>query len=265
VVLSSRQNPIVARYRAAAHGDTREVMLLDGAHLVDDALDAGVHMREAAVTTTADDDDELRSLIAALEAAHVEVITVTTAVMDALSPVRSSSAIVALADRPAAGGTAMYAGPAALVVMAIDVQDPGNLGAIVRVAEAGGATGVVAAGACADPFGWKALRGSMGSALRLPIAVTPDADAAIGAARRAGCRIVATTPRSGQPLFDARLVGPSMLLIGGEGAGLPHAIIKMADERVTIPMAVSVESLNAAVTAALLVYEARRQRATSQQ
>jgi TrmH family RNA methyltransferase len=265
VVISSRQNPIVARYRAAAHGEAGEIVLLDGAHLVDDALAAGVHMREAAITTTADDDDQLRSLIAALEEADVEVVTVTTAVMDALSPVRSSSAIVALADRPTALDGAMYTGTAALVVIAINVQDPGNLGAIVRVAEAGGATGVVAAGACADPFGWKALRGSMGSALRLPIAVTPDADAAIAAARRGGCRVVATTPRDGQPLFELRLVGPSALLIGGEGRGLPHTIVEAADERVTIPMAASVESLNAAVTAALLVYEARRQRTTSQQ
>ena len=79
-----------------------------------------------------------------------------------------------------------------LVIIANDVQDPGNVGAIVRVAEAGGATGVVAAGACADPFGWKALRGSMGSALRLPVAIRDHADQAVAQARRHGCRIVAT-------------------------------------------------------------------------
>jgi RNA methyltransferase, TrmH family len=263
VVISSRQNAIVARYRAAAYGETREMILLDGAHLVDDGLAAGLRLREAAVTTSADEDDQLRSLITALQDARVDVITVTTAVMDALSPVRSSSAIVALADRPAEGDFTMYMGAAALVIIAVNVQDPGNLGAIVRVAEAGGATGVVAAGACADPFGWKALRGSMGSALRLPIAVTRDAADAVAAAREAGCRIVATTPRDGQPLFDARLVGPHALLIGGEGRGLPPAIVEAADARVTIPMIAPVESLNAAVTAALLVYEAQRQRAAS--
>jgi len=263
VVISSRQNPIVARYRAAAHGDAEGVLLLDGSHLVDDGLAAGLHLREAAIVSTAEDDDELRSLIAALRDRGVDVVTVTTAVMDALSPVRSSSAIVALADRPATSSDAMYGGPAALVVIAVNVQDPGNLGAIVRVAEAGGATGLVAAGACADPFGWKALRGSMGSALRLPIAVAPDADAAIAAARSAGCRIVATTPRDGRPVSDAQFLGATALLIGGEGRGLPPAIVNAADERVTIPMAAPVESLNAAVTAALLVYEARRQRAGS--
>jgi RNA methyltransferase, TrmH family len=265
VIISSRHNPIVARYRDAARGESEGVLLLDGAHLVDDALAAGVRIREAAITGTAEDDAQLRALIAALEDAGVEVVVVTTAVMDALSPMRSPSAIVALADRPAMDPAAAYAREPALVVMGVDIQDPGNLGAIVRVAEAGGATGVVAAGACADPFGWKALRGAMGSTLRLPVSTAADAAAAVDAARAAGCRIVATTPRDGRPLFDLRMVGPSAILIGGEGRGLPPALVESADDRVTIPMADSVESLNAAVTAALLVYEARRQRAVSQQ
>ncbi len=140
------------------------------------------------------------------------------------------------------------------------MQDPGNVGAIVRVAEAGGASGVVCAGACADPFGWKALRGSMGSALRLPILVHRDTREAIDEARRHGCRIVATVPRGGRPLFDADLRGPIAVLIGGEGPGLAASQLEDADERMTIPMQPPVESLNAAVTAALIVYEARRQR-----
>jgi TrmH family RNA methyltransferase len=260
VIISSRQNPIVARYRAAAHGEAAGILLLDGTHLVDEALAAGLTIRAAAITTTAEDDDELRSLVDALRRAGVEVVTATTAVMDALSPVRSSSAIVALADRPDADADGLYGGAAALVVIAIDVQDPGNLGAIVRVAEAGGATAVVAAGACADPFGWKALRGSMGSALRLPIGLAREIDGAIAAARSAGCRIVATAPRGGRSLFELPLTEPTAVLVGGEGRGLPLALLEAADERVSIPMEEAVESLNTAVTAALLVYEARRQR-----
>jgi TrmH family RNA methyltransferase len=143
------------------------------------------------------------------------------------------------------------------------VQDPGNLGAIVRVAEAAGATGVVAAGGSANPFGWKALRGSMGSALRLPIASEPAAENAVAEARRHGCRIVATVPRDGRSLYDVDLAGPLQVLIGGEGRGLASALTDLADERVTIPMQAPVESLNAAVTAALIVYEARRQRTTN--
>src|SRR5262249_58801755 len=92
---------------------------------------------------------------------------------------------------------------------------------IVRVAEAAGATGVVAAGASANPFGWKALRGSMGSALRLPTFAGTDAASAVADARRRGCRIVAAAPRGGTSVFAADLRGPTAVLIGGEGPGLP--------------------------------------------
>ena len=149
---------------------------------------------------------------------------------------------------------------AALAIIAIDVQDPGNLGAIVRVAEAAGATGFVAAGGSANPFGWKALRGSMGSALRLPITSEVAAEDAVADARRHGCRIIATVLRDGRSLFGVDLAGPLHVLIGGEGQGLAAALTDAADERVTIPMQAPVESLNAAVTAALIVYEAFRQR-----
>src|SRR5213594_1903025 len=196
--ITSRQNPLVARYRAAGRGELAGLVLLDGPHLIADALDAGVPLREAAVASEALADAEVRGLVARLTKANVDVVSATAPVMNALSPVRSSSAIVALAARPAHDAGRLYAGAAALVVIASDVQDPGNIGAIVRVAEAGGATGVVAAGASADPFGWKALRGSMGSALRLPVVHMASAADAIADARRHGCRVIATVPRGGR-------------------------------------------------------------------
>ena len=260
MAIASRQNPIVARYRAAAHGDTDDVMLLDGVHLVSDALGAGVTLREAAVTAAADANDEVQALVKTLGRARVNVVTVTTAVMNALSPVRSSSVIVALADRPPAEAAAVFGRAPAMAVIAVDVQDPGNLGAIIRVAEAGGAAGVIAAGASADPFGWKALRGSMGSTLRLPVATVSNAAEALAMARQAGYRVIATVPRGGRALFDVTLAKPAAVLIGGEGPGLPQPIVEASDQRVTIPMEGTVQSLNSAVAAALIVYEARRQR-----
>jgi TrmH family RNA methyltransferase len=256
--ITSRQNPIVARFRAVANGDHQDRLLLDGPHLVGEALAAGLRVHEAA-TDGRNDRADLMALVDELRRREVPVRTTSTAVIQALSPVRSASPIVAIADRPAAGEETIYR-PPALVLIAIDVQDPGNVGAIVRVAEAAGAGGVVCAGTCANPFGWKALRGSMGSALRLPIAVLADSAAAIADARRHGCRIVATVPRDGRPLFECDLRGPLAVLIGGEGSGLSPRLFASADERVTIPMRPPVESLNTAVSAALIIYEARRQR-----
>ncbi len=258
--ITSRQNPLVARYRAAARGGASAPLLLDGVHLVLEALAAGIRVDEAAVANTAREDPALHDLLSALGRAKVEVTTVSTAVMDALSPVRTPSPIVALAVRPPSRESAIFPADRSLAVIAVDIQDPGNVGAIVRVAEAAGATGVVAAGASADPFGWKALRGSMGSALRLPVTSRVGVDEAMASARAAGCRVIAATPRGGEPVFSANLRGPIAILIGGEGPGLPSAVIESADVPVTIPMQAPVESLNAAVTAALVLYEARRQR-----
>jgi TrmH family RNA methyltransferase len=258
-VITSRSNPLVARYRAAARGDASDLVLLDGAHLVGDALGAGIAVQHLAATPAAHTRPDVSPLLAAAARAGAEVSRVSENVMDALSPVRSASGVVALAVRPAHTMARVFAGDSPLVLVAVDVQDPGNLGAIARVAEAGGATGLIAAGASADPFGWKALRGSMGSSLRLPLAVA-TADAALAEARHYHCRIVAAVPRSGRQLYDVDITGPLAILIGGEGPGLTPEIADMADERITIPMQAPVESLNTAVAAALIVFEARRQR-----
>ena len=258
--ITSRHNPIVARYRAAARAEAADIVLLDGVHLAAEAMASGVALREAAVSVGAADRPDVHEIVQRLMAARVPVTPVTSSVMDALSPLRSASGIVALAERPSTDAGAVFEGAACLVIVAVDVQDPGNLGAIVRVAEAAGASGLIAAGACADPFGWKALRGSMGSALRLPIAVQPDAAAAIEAARRHGCRVAAAVPRQGRSMLELDYTGAIAVLVGGEGSGLPPSIVAAADERLTIPMQPPVESLNAAVTAALILYEARRQR-----
>jgi TrmH family RNA methyltransferase len=261
--ITSRHNPIVARYRAAARGDAADDVLLDGMHLVSDAVDAGVRLRHVVVLDAGDAGSahpDLAALASHVAAAGAEVVAASRAVIEAISPVHSASPIVALAERPHADGARFWRGDAPLIVVAVDVQDPGNVGAIVRVAEATGAAGVVAAGATADPLGWKALRGSMGSALRLPVRREPDPAAVPAEATRHRSRLVATVPRGGDPPDHTAHSGSLMLLIGGEGGGLPSALVEAADARVTIPMAAPVESLNAAVAAAVILYEARRQR-----
>jgi TrmH family RNA methyltransferase len=258
--ITTRRNALVTRVRDLARGDQDDVLLLDGPHLVGDAIAAGLQIRQVIVSVDWPDRSEIRALVEALERRNVEIAAATSMVMDAVSPVRSATGIVAIADRPAAGAERLYAAPDPLTILAVDVQDPGNLGAMVRVGEAGGAAGLVVAGTSAGPFGWKALRGSMGSVLRLPIAINRNAADAIDDARRHGCRILATVPRGGERHVDVDFRGPVALLIGGEGAGLTRGQIEEADTRVSISMAGPVESLNATVAAAILIYEARRQR-----
>ena len=257
--ITSRQNPLVARCRALARGEGPQ-LLLDGVHLVAEALAGGARLREAIVNARALETDEIRELILALEARGVEVVTASPGVMEAISPVHSASDIAAIADRPVSDASRVYAGAHPMVAIACGIQDPGNLGAIVRVAEAAGASGFVSAGPSADPFGWKALRGAMGSALRLPLSIEAHVEEAVMRARQHRCPIVAAVPRVGRALFEMDFTGPFAVIIGAEGAGLPPALVEEADERVSIPMQAPVESLNAAVATALVLYEARRQR-----
>ena len=258
--ITSRQNPIVARFRDAAKGGSAELVLLDGVHLVAEALGAGLRIRESAVINVRNVRPDVADLAERLRGRDVPVATVSASVMQALSPVRSPSPVVALAERPSDAGERVYR-DTPLVIIAIDIQDPGNVGAIVRVAEAGGATGVVCAGACADPFGWKALRGAMGSTFRLPVAARQPLPESMQRARAAGLRLFATVPRGGTPLPECDLQGPCGILLGGEGPGLPAALLNANDSRMTIPMRPPVESLNVAIAAALILYEASTQRA----
>jgi len=174
--------------------------------------------------------------------------------------VNSPTGVVASARRPSVTKTAILKPPPALVLAATGLQDPGNAGAIIRSAAAAGATGVVLDEVSADPWGWKALRASMGSAFHLPVLRTRMITNLIDEWRGAGLRLVATAPRNGTPMHDLDFTKPMVLLLGGEGAGLPGKMLTAADARVTIPMRGGIESLNAAVAAAVLLYEARRQR-----
>lgn len=175
-------------------------------------------------------------------------------------PVRTPAGVVALARRRESTRDDLLTPAPALVVVAADVQDPGNAGAIVRAAEAAGATGVVMAGTSADPWGWKVLRAAMGSVFRLPVRRERETADALRALARDGLRVIAAVPDGAAPPSAVDFTRPCALLLGGEGPGLDPALVAAADARVTIPMRRPVESLNVAVAAALLVYEAARQR-----
>jgi TrmH family RNA methyltransferase len=140
------------------------------------------------------------------------------------------------------------------------LQNPGNLGGLLRTAEAAGASGAYLTRGSADPFSWKALRGSMGSVLRLPIVAGITTHQAITIMRKAAMRTVAAVPRGGQDPDSIDWRGKVGLLLGGEGPGLTDEAIAVCDARVSVPMARTVESLNVSVAGAILVYAARRQR-----
>ena len=239
----------------AARRSHSGIVLLDGEHLLNDALDAGVKVdlvlaesRHAALASRA-------------KRAGATVYEAGASVIDAASPVRSPSGLVALARWHPAASVNILRAEQSLVIGLCGVQDPGNVGSAVRAADALGATGVLALDDSADPAGWKALRGAMGSTFRIPIG-TGSASDAVTLAKQAGIQIVATVAGDGVPADQCDLRRPSLLLFGREGPGLSSELQDMADVRATIRMRSRAESLNVAVTTALFLYEARRQRTT---
>jgi RNA methyltransferase, TrmH family len=283
--IANRQHPVVKRFRELARGPGPEgVVLLDGEHLVEEALASGVPLDIVAFGASTSFEAGRRAtprglpriqscdtgstgLAAKIRSAGIKTIQVTDQVLAAISPVRSPSGIVAIARCAAATLDEPFERAPQLVVVLAAIQDAGNVGAIVRTAEACGATGIVATEETADPFGWKALRGAMGSTFRMPIAVRQPIARVAQHARDHRIRVLATVPHDGTPLPDCDLRRPAVILLGGEGRGLPNEVLDQADEHISIPMRQPVESLNVSVAAALVLYEAltQRERSTARQ
>jgi TrmH family RNA methyltransferase len=261
--ISSRHSPIVRAYRQLARtpDPTGLRLLLDGAHLVREAHAASLPLESVVIAQShLDRTTEEAELARALKRRGIEIVAAGDQVFAAISPVRSPTGVVAIAHRRPTTFNAILMQSRLFALVVIGVQDPGNLGSVIRVAEAGGVSGLIVAGDSANPFSWKAARGSMGSVLRLPIARCPQVDTVIQETRKTKARVIAAVPREGLDPDAVDWSGRTVLLLGGEGAGLGPAIVAESDERVTIPMEAPVESLNVAVSAAVIIYAARRQR-----
>ena len=143
------------------------------------------------------------------------------------------------------------------------LQDPGNLGTIVRMAEAAGVAGIIMSADTADIYNPKTVRATMGSLYRVPFSYCGDFIEELEKAKKAGIKVYATTPSDAKDLYECDYTKKSAFIIGNESAGVSDKAAEIADERVKIPMEGKVESLNAAVAAALISFEVRRQRTVS--
>ncbi len=147
-----------------------------------------------------------------------------------------------------------------MVLLLCELQDPGNLGTIFRVAEAGGSAGLILSRGSIDPYSPKVVRASMGSIFRLPFLANQDPHDSLKVLRSKGYKIWATAGRGGTSFWEADLTQPGAVIFGQEGAGIPEDLMKAADGLLTIPMTPPTESLNLAMAAGLVVYERLRQR-----
>jgi TrmH family RNA methyltransferase len=271
--LSSRENSWLKRFRAALRGsgpDDEGWAGIEGARLVEDALRSG--LETAAILASASGERHLERLAHWLEPAaglqtehRPRLLQTSDRLFASVSGTETPQGIAALVRPRAFTFDDLLRGDVPLIVVLVGVQDPGNVGTVLRSAEAFGATGAIATRGTASPWAPKVLRASAGSALRLPIIMGAAEPVALVQLKMAKLRILAATAGGGRAPsartpqeIDFR--GPLALLVGNEGAGLPGEIERAADELVRIPIADEVESLNAAVAASVLLYEAARQR-----
>jgi RNA methyltransferase, TrmH family len=248
--VESRQNSRIKELRAAlVRGARTSHIAVEGLHLIEEAIKSGLQLHTVFVRNGNE------GLLEHLELGDAEVLIVTEDVFLSATATEHPQGIAALLEAPQFTLQAMLH-DTPLVVIAAGLQDPGNLGTLVRSAEAFGATGMILLPGTVSLSNPKTLRASSGSAFRLP-AIAMPADDAFAALREAGVQIVAAVARDGG---EPDLRRPVALLIGNEGSGLPEAWIAAADARVTIPCPGAVESLNAAVAGSILLYDAMRQR-----
>jgi TrmH family RNA methyltransferase len=258
-MISSRQNQRFKDIRRLRRSKG-EHALLEGTHLVAEALAAGLSLDVVLATPGYLASAEGSALARALPVAPLEVAPdLLEDVTDADSP----RGILAVAHLPRPGLDALPVRPGGLYLYLEGLQDPGNVGALARVAEAAGAVGLALSPGTAHPNHPRALRASAGSLLRLPVAVGAELDDLERHLAEARPRWAALVPRDGTDLWQAPLEGTLILAVGAEGPGLSPALTARADLRLTISMEPPVESLNATVAAALVLFEARRRRLAS--
>jgi TrmH family RNA methyltransferase len=259
--IEGRHNAVVKELRAAfAHGElTPEgYCAIEGMRVLEEAIRSGLKFK--AVFFRASAENRAERLLPQL-AAHVDTLVLPDKLFASAVPSETPQGVAALVRCKTYKLddvlTKSQSGP--LVAIA-GVQDPGNLGTILRSAEAFEARGVLLGEGTVSPFNSKVIRGSAGSVFRVPLVQT-KLSGILDQMRELGLRLIATSSHKGKPLDQANLTGPLVVFIGSEGAGLSHDLLAEMTEIVAIPHSPNVESLNAGVAASILLYEvARRKR-----
>jgi TrmH family RNA methyltransferase len=257
--IEGRHNALVKELRRAfSRGELTSdgYCAIEGFRILEEAIRSGLRFRAVFFSESAAARAE--RLLSQL-AAQVETLLLPDKLFSSAVPSHAPQGVAALARLRAASLKEVLAkSEAGPLLVVAGVQDPGNLGTILRSAEAFGAGGVVLGEGTVSPFNPKVVRASAGSVFRLPVARAKLSEA-LALMKELGLRLVATASHQGTPLDQAKLSAPLAIFIGSEGAGLSRDIFQEMDEVVAIPQAPQVESLNVGVATSIVLYEVMRQ------
>jgi TrmH family RNA methyltransferase len=263
-MLTSTQNPLVKEIRKLHQAKGRreqQLFLLEGTHLLEEAC--AVDYPLVTVCCTPDWQERHQELWqnAVTRCQRAEVVS--QEVLKAIATTVQPDGVVATAERrltPDLENSPKSPLLASIGLALETLQDPGNLGTIIRTAAAAGAEGLWLTTDSVDLDNPKVLRSSAGQWFRLPMAVSRDLKDVVCQCQAQGIQVVATVPKATLSYWDIDLCRPTLILLGNEAAGLSSDLVVNADKQVQIPLMPGVESLNVAIAAALMLYEAQRQR-----
>ena len=256
-MLTSLKNPLVKQIRklhSTKERHKQELFLLEGTHLLEEACNTDYPLDVVCCTPKWQETHPQLWQIATEKCDRLEVVSED--VIKALATTVQPDGVVATAKRGYGAAEIQFTG---LQIALETIQNPGNLGTIIRTAAAAGSSGLWLSRDSVDLDNPKVLRASAGQWFRLPMQMSDDLPGKVLQAKQAGMQVIATLPDTDLTYWQVDLRKPSLILLGNEGAGLSADLVETADVNVNIPLQAGVESLNVAVTAALMLYEAQRQ------
>ena len=265
-MITSRTNPKIKEIRLLKQARNREIRgeyLIEGVRLVEEALGEAGFVRRILYSPRLEATPRGARLLseARRKFREAEWIAVDDEALAAVSDTRNHQGILAVLKKRIWTWKDVEPRKGPLLCFH-DLQDPGNLGTIFRVLEAGGAAGLVLTSGSVDPYSPKVVRASAGSFFRLPFLIFPAPGTVLPELRARGYRIWAAAASGGSSFWEADFSKPAAVLLGQEGGGLPEEWRSQADTRLAIPMKPGIDSLNVAMAAGLIVYEAFRQKAS---
>jgi RNA methyltransferase, TrmH family len=260
--ITSRDNSLLRLARTVREGKNTDFVFVEGLRLCEEALRSALDIETVIVSEELLRKERAAAAIAELDQAARKSASVSEKLLESISFTKTPQGIVVLAGRPESSEKRLSAaiGKNPLLVVLHQINNPVNVGAILRTAEAAGAAGVIATSNTSDPFSPKSLRGAMGSAFRLPIWTAPSYDEMIEWCRKRKISTVGADAEATLAHTEFDWTQPTALVLGPESTGLTDEETKSATEVVRIPMHGAVESLNVSVAAGILLFEAARQR-----
>jgi TrmH family RNA methyltransferase len=260
MLITSRDNSLLRQARAVRDGKIKDLIFVEGLRLCEEALRSSLPIEAVIFSDQIAQKDKAASTIAELTKIAKRSGEVSEKLLESVSYTKTPQGVVVLAPRPDSSSSRLSVNNSPLLVVMHEINNPVNVGAIIRTAEGAGATGAIATSNTSDPFSPKSLRGAMGSAFRLPIWTGPGFQEVIEWCDSHKIQTICADAASTRSFTEVDWTEPRALILGRESTGLSEEEMRAADHSVRIPMQGSVESLNVAVAAGVLLYEAARQR-----